>query len=78
MMFLMFFVEHQDETVNGVATVVTWVTELPVVGPPVLEWMENSASEDGTVKMWEMSAGKQLKSFIKAWGGTGNALYQPQ
>jgi len=64
MVFLMFFVEHQDETVDGVATVVTWVTELPVVGLPILEWMENRADEEGALHF----GGDDLKvAAMKIW-----------
>lgn len=49
MVFLMFFIEHQDETLDGVSAVASWVTELPVVGPPVLEWVEDRADDEGVL-----------------------------
>lgn len=47
MVFLLFFVEHQDETVDGVAAVATWATELPVVGPSLVEWLEERVDDEG-------------------------------
>ena len=49
MMFLMFFVDHQDKTVDGIAAVARWITELPVIGPSFVEWMEEHAGDEGVL-----------------------------
>lgn len=49
MVFMLYFVNHQDETVDGIAAVAGWVTELPVVGPSIIEWMEKRATDDGVL-----------------------------
>lgn len=49
MVFMLYFVNHQDETVGAVAAVVEWVAELPVIGPSFTEWMANSATDDGVL-----------------------------
>ena len=38
MVFMLFFVNHQDETMDGLGTVVEWVTEFPVVEPIIAKW----------------------------------------
>ncbi|MDX2416943.1 MAG: hypothetical protein QNK19_05720 [Xanthomonadales bacterium] len=64
MVFMLFFVNHQDETLDDVGTVMTWVTELPVVGPAYLKWMEERVATDGTLHF----GGDDFKvAATKAW-----------
>lgn len=49
MVFMLFFVNHQDETLDGVGTMAQWVTELPMLGPVFLNWMEERAGADDTL-----------------------------
>jgi len=49
MVFVLYFVNHQDETVNGMAAVAGWVAKMPVVGPQFIEWIENRATDDGVL-----------------------------
>lgn len=64
MVFLLYFVNHQDETVDGMAAVAGWVAELPVVGPPFIEWMEDRATDEGVLHF----GGDDFKvAAVKAW-----------
>ena len=64
MVFMLFFVNHQDETLDGVGAVAKWVTELPVVGPAYIKWMEEKAAADGTLHF----GGDDFKvAAVKAW-----------
>lgn len=64
MVFMLFFVNHQDETVDGVGTMAKWVTELPLVGPAFLNWMEKQAAADGTLHF----GGDDFKvAAVRAW-----------
>lgn len=49
MVFMLYFVNHQDETVGGVAATVGWVAELPVVGPSFIEWMKKHETDEGVL-----------------------------
>lgn len=64
MIFLLYFVDHQDQTVDGMAAVLGWVAELPVVGPSFTEWAENRATEDGALHF----GGDDFKvAAVKIW-----------
>lgn len=84
MMFMMFFVNHQEETVDGIAGVANWVTELPVVGPPFVEWLKSNEVEDGVLhfggddfkvaamKIWALGS---LLLMVLGW--LANLLFGP-
>jgi hypothetical protein len=71
MVFLMFFVEHQDETVDGAAAMTNWVTELPMVGPPLVNWLENRADDEGTI---HFGGDDFKKAAMKIWAFGSLAL----
>lgn len=65
MLFLMFFVNHQDETLDGISAMAGWVAELPLVGPSFIEWMEKNASDEGVLHF----GGDDFKmAAMKIWG----------
>ena len=84
MIFLLFFVNHQEETMDGLAAVAGWVAELPVIGPVYIEWMEEQANSDGTLhfggddfktaamKIWALAS---LVFMLVAW--VASALLGP-
>lgn len=49
MVFMLYFVNNQDETVDGAWAAISWVAELPVIGPSFTEWLENRATDDGAL-----------------------------
>jgi len=49
MVFMLFFVNHQDESLDGLGAVAGWVAELPVVGPTFVKWAEEKAADDGAL-----------------------------
>jgi hypothetical protein len=49
MVFMLFFVNHQDETLDGMAAAAGWVAELPLVGPSFIEWMEKRETDEGVL-----------------------------
>lgn len=64
MVFMLFFVNHQDETLDGVGAIAEWASELPVVGPALLNWAEEKASDDDTLHF----SGEDLKvGAMRAW-----------
>lgn len=64
MVFMLFFVNHQDETLDGAAAVAKWVSELPMVGPVFIRWAEEKATDDGTLHF----GGEDFKAMaMKAW-----------
>ena len=84
MMFMMFFVNHQDETVDGIAGVVTWVTELPVVGPPFIDWLKSNETENGVLhfggddfKVAAMKVWVILSLLLMVLGWLTNVLFGP-
>jgi len=84
MVFLLFFVNHQEQTWDSVGSVAEWVAELPVVGPAYLEWMEEQAGADSKIKLsgddFEVMAMKvwavlSLVFMVISWAA--NALFGP-
>lgn len=84
MVFLLFFVNHQDETLDGIGTMAEWATELPVVGPGILKWMEEKADEDDTLhfggddfKVMAMKAWALLSLVFMVIAWLANTLFGP-
>ena len=84
MVFLLFFVNHQDQTLEGIGAVAEWVASLPVVGPPLLSWMEGHATSDGTLhfggndfKVLAMKAWVILSLVLMVLGWVASILFGP-
>jgi len=84
MVFVLFFVNHQDETWDSIGGVAEWVTELPVVGPAYINWMEEQASADGTLhfgdddfKAAAMKAWALLSLVFMVGGWLAGSLFGP-
>jgi len=84
MIFMLFFVNHQDETVDGVVGMVNWVAELPVVGPPLVEWMKSNEGEDGVLhfggndfKVTAMKVWVVLSLILMVLGWLTNLVFGP-
>jgi len=61
---LLLFVNHEEQAWDGLESVAIWVSELPVVGPAYLEWMEEQEAADGKIKL----GGDYFKRMgMKAW-----------
>lgn len=64
MVFLLFFINHQDETLDGIWAMAEWVAKLPVIGPPFYNWIVGHETSDGVLHF----GGNDFKSTaMKAW-----------
>ena len=84
MIFMLYFVNHQNETVNGVAAVAEWVAELPVVGPSFIEWMEKHETDEGMLhfggddfKVAAMKTWVLLSLAMMVIGWVANLIFGP-
>jgi len=84
MVFMLYFVNHQDETVTGAAAVVSWVAELPVVGPSFIEWMEKRETDEGALhfggddfKVVAMKIWVLLSLAMMVTGWVANLIFGP-
>jgi len=64
MVLMLLITNHQDETLDGLEAVAEWLVELPVVGPALLRWAEDNATDDGKLHF----GGNDFKAAaMKAW-----------
>lgn len=84
MVFLMYFINHQDQTVDGLAALLGWVAELPVAGPSFVEWMKQHEAEEGVLhfggtdfKVVAMKAWAILSLVLMVVGWLASLLWGP-
>ena len=63
-LLVMLIVNHQEQAWDSLESVAIWVSELPVLGPAYVEWLEDQATSDGKIQL----GGDDLKRLaLKVW-----------